>query len=194
MEYKVLGLCGQMASGKDYVYEYLRDDDPFRRVMRMGFADGVRRELVQEVLGALGINLGDSAGAGNWAKPYSAGQRWLMQQWGTDYRRAQDPDYWVKAGLAFIEEQAQPGDLWVVTDVRFANEVAAIEGLGHNGTTALVTAPVDVRAARLGITAYELRKRTEHASELMDFDATHTIYNNGNVTPRIGQALEAWIG
>lgn len=52
----------------------------------------------------------------------------MLQHYGTDYRRAQDPDYWVKRLMETLERE-QP-DMAFVTDVRFPNEVEAIHAAG----------------------------------------------------------------
>jgi len=56
--------------------------------------------------------------------------RLILQWWGTEYRRAQDPDYWTKAW----EKQVQKLDLdhlhVLVDDVRFANELDVISRNG----------------------------------------------------------------
>lgn len=51
----------------------------------------------------------------------------LLQWWGTEFRRAQDPDYWVKKLAASI-----PGNtnIALVSDVRFVNEADYITGAG----------------------------------------------------------------
>ena len=55
------------------------------------------------------------------SKDYPFGkQRALTQWWGTEYRRAQDPDYWVKR-LAERIEREQP-KFAVISDLRFFNE------------------------------------------------------------------------
>ena len=48
--------------------------------------------------------------------------------WGTHFRRAQDPDYWVKK----LEKTIDAGvyDLPIITDVRYKNEVEWIQGRG----------------------------------------------------------------
>ena len=57
--------------------------------------------------------------------------RQILQWWG-DYRRAQDPDYFVEAlSTAFWYTQA--GDVhgeYIITDVRFPNEAAMVRQLG----------------------------------------------------------------
>ena len=53
--------------------------------------------------------------------------RALMQWWGTEFRRAQDENYWVTQTLAVASKE--PG-LWVISDCRFPNEAAAIRAAG----------------------------------------------------------------
>lgn len=65
----------------------------------------------------------------DWVKLDEHGKpRTLLQWWGTDYRRAQDPNYWVKR-LKETLEREQP-DVALVTDVRFVNEAEAIHQAG----------------------------------------------------------------
>ena len=48
----------------------------------------------------------------------------LLQWWGTEYRRKQDNQYWVKRWRASINPQA---DIVITTDMRFRNEAAAVK-------------------------------------------------------------------
>lgn len=52
--------------------------------------------------------------------------RVLLQYWGTELRRSQDPDYWVKQLIRSCEF---PGD-FVITDGRFVNELDACKNIG----------------------------------------------------------------
>jgi len=57
--------------------------------------------------------------------------RFIMQRWGTEYRRAQDGDYWVKLVVRWAGCMRGAG--WhqlAITDVRFRNEMAAVRSLG----------------------------------------------------------------
>jgi hypothetical protein len=54
--------------------------------------------------------------------------RSLLQWWGTDYRRAKDPDYWVKRLKKTLEDHKP--DVALITDVRFMNEVEYIRAAG----------------------------------------------------------------
>lgn len=52
--------------------------------------------------------------------------RQLLQLWGTEYRRKQDPDYWVKR----LEKKLRGLERVVIDDVRFPNEVEMVQRLG----------------------------------------------------------------
>ena len=192
---KILGLAGQQGAGKDYTFEWMRDwGAPSGFIVaRAAFADGVRREVAVEVVEALGIKVGDSDGMGTWRKPYTPGQRFLLQQYGTEFRRAQDKDYWVAAGIGYMMSATIQPDLWVVTDMRFENEALAIEAAG--GVTAEVTADPEVRGRRLGITAEEVAEQTKHASEVIDFTTDYTIgCGQDGHAPYFPSALWKWLG
>jgi hypothetical protein len=78
-------------------------------------------------------------------------QRTLLQWWGTEYRRAQDPFYWVKQMKQVLEiEQPQ---IALISDVRFQNEFLWIKSNG--GFT--------VRVDREGFQS--LSTNSSHASE-----------------------------
>ena len=52
--------------------------------------------------------------------------RQILQWWGTEYRRAQQPSYWVQRLQARLQERLDEGfSHCVITDVRFADEAAA---------------------------------------------------------------------
>lgn len=163
---KLLGLCGHAGAGKDYVYAWLKE----RRTeptFRVAFADGVRDEVTKL--------LGLADPGKTFTKPYSKEVRFVLQQWGTDLRRAEDADYWVKYGLGVSSEiemeYAGEPVLIVFTDVRFENEAAAIRENG--GRVLEVQASEKVRTRRLGGV-----KPPDHASEVMDFEVDGWVLNN----------------
>lgn len=63
-----------------------------------------------------------------WVKVESGKPRTFLQWWGTDYRRAQDPDYWVKR-LQETLDRDNP-EVALITDVRFTNEADTIHKMG----------------------------------------------------------------
>lgn len=56
--------------------------------------------------------------------------RKLLQLWGTEIRRTQDPEYWTKKALTQVIYSLSQGKSVYLTDVRFPNEVAAIQAIG----------------------------------------------------------------
>lgn len=53
--------------------------------------------------------------------------RVLLQWYGTEFRRKQDPDYWVKKTNKDINELCQLYDIIIINDVRFPNEYGLIK-------------------------------------------------------------------
>ena len=121
-------------------------------VQRTAFANPLRAEVNEWLLSPAGKFWVSSGGRGaytdpflpDWVVPdpnpeYSAQtpngkHAKLLQWWGTEYRRNQDPQYWVKKWEASINPQA---DVVLVTDMRFLNEAWAVKDAG--GFTVNVT-------------------------------------------------------
>jgi hypothetical protein len=176
-----IGLTGKMGAGKDYSFSTLNQMLPPRitntrgevwvraQVARCSFADGLRKEI-QETLQAEIPAL--------WSKPYPEEIRRLLQWWGTDLRRAEDPNYWVEKGIQAardllqvpVMEDAVP----VFTDVRFPNEAEAIRAEG--GLIVRVWAPEGVRRRRLG------EDPPQHASEtaLDGYEVDYVVRSYGS--------------
>jgi hypothetical protein len=161
-----------------------------QRFDRVSFADQLRQELDAFLLP-------QNAGL-FWEKPYSPEIRALLQWWGTDLRRAVDPNYWVKQ--AEIQAQQMEWTWPVFTDVRFPNEAQMI--IENGGFIVRVMAPAEVRETRLG----ELPP--EHASETaldefpVDMHVTSTEENKtylGQVARVVAEAtfentdFESWM-
>lgn len=128
----IIGLAGHMGSGKDAAGKILSGYG-FRRI---ALGDAVRHEAEESIrAGALPAALphyirtivADMPPEEVWKKPTSDRCRRLLQWWGTEYRRSQDPLYWVRAVQRTIESI---GGNWVVTDVRFPNEIEVIHEMG----------------------------------------------------------------
>lgn len=65
--------------------------------------------------------------------------RRILQWWGTEYRRAQDPDYWTKAWGRKIEQLDLSRVHVLVDDVRFMNELEVIRA--HGGRIVKIERP-----------------------------------------------------
>ncbi len=136
----LLGMSGKKQSGKDTCAEMIRDhlhDSPKHLYVRLAFADALYEEVAEFLImqdRQDGINkfcaLTPNAIASKVCdiKANKPDYRLLLQWWGTDYRRKQDADYWIKRWLDKF--RALPDNSFVVVpDVRFTNEFETIKKL-----------------------------------------------------------------
>lgn len=65
--------------------------------------------------------------------------RRILQWWGTEYRRNEDPDYWTKAWSRKIEQFDLGRTHVLIDDVRFMNELNAIKA--HGGLIVKIVRP-----------------------------------------------------
>ena len=116
-----IGLCGYMRSGKDTIADYLIVNCLYTR---RGFAHALKEEVARGV----GCSVKDLD-----MEPLRSQIRPVLQVWGTDFRRAQDPDYWVKQAAKQIElwrDDASYRRPMVFNDVRFHNEIDMLREKG----------------------------------------------------------------
>ena len=177
---RIIGLTGRAGAGKDFVCGALAGmagirmdgQNPKLGVLRMSFADTLRFEI-EDIL-----NGGDELPV-LWKKPYADEVRRLLQWWGTDLRRKDDPDYWVKRTMERLEKtQILPAftdAIPVFTDVRFPNEANAIRAKG--GLIVRVLAPIETREKRLGTLPPEHASETAMDDYYADMHITSTEEN-----------------
>ena len=65
--------------------------------------------------------------------------RRILQWWGTEYRRNQDPDYWTKAWSRKVEQFDLENTHVLIDDVRFMNELSTIKS--HGGLIVKIERP-----------------------------------------------------
>lgn len=165
---RLIGLAGRMGSGKDTVAAMLAPHG----YERFAFADALRDE-VAEALRADGYPMPDClSGAAReawhmatvaevYAKPTTPRMRALLQQWGTEYRRGQDPDYWTE----IMRERLSTVAAAAISDVRFADEAELVRELG--GKVWLIERPSC--------------QTNGHASESLAFAVDRIIDNSGDI-------------
>lgn len=95
--------------------------------------------------------------------------RRILQWWGTEYRRAQDPDYWTKAWGRKIEQFDLTRMHVLVDDVRFMNELSVIRE--HSGLI--------VKIERPGFEGANNHSSETSLDAYRDWD--HVIVNDGSL-------------
>jgi len=194
---RIIGITGRAWSGKDSVATALQAARP--GIGRAAFADALKAEAAA----AFGVDVRlfsdrdakeqptPSLAAARCSDPgfakYLGSLAWfnelrprvIMQQWG-DWRRAADPDYWVKMLAITVDAARDLGfQAFVVTDVRYPNELHWLREAG--GTLWRVQRP-------------GLKPLSGHSSEwaLQDSAADLTLVNDGDLDALARRAVEAF--
>jgi chloramphenicol 3-O-phosphotransferase len=165
----LLACSGKLVAGKDTippaVYQAL--DRPMGNVVHLYYAAAVKDDLDvmlealrddrDDDLGRFGIDrakaehLADllldelAADPAVTARTRTPGIRAALQFFGTDVRRAQDDDYWVKRALAPAVVAVSEGRDVYFSDIRFPNEVLGAQRLGFHVVRLEVTAETQRR-------------------------------------------------
>lgn len=103
----------------------------------------------------------------------------LLQWWGTDFRRKQDPNYWVKRLRKTLNDHRP--DVALITDVRFRNEADLIHELG--GTL--------VEVERIGVPDVDVQEHRSE-SELDGYTGWDFIIRAADVNELRRLAVEVW--
>lgn len=120
------------------------------------------------------------------AHQHDNGLRSALQYWGTDVRRAQNPDYWAEATRKTIMGALTGTDaIIIITDLRFPNEAAVVKQCGGLLVRLDVSPGTQYERLRLrdGITHIDVSKQA-HASEtaLDDYDGFDIRVDTDTVT------------
>jgi hypothetical protein len=183
----LVGFSGRAGAGKDTCAELLVRNG-FRAV---AFADALRQEVAESW--RIDSRMLTDRSTKEWAIPALAvancseptfiiamellghdlqaprSARWILQRWGTEYRRAVDSGYWVARGLQRIGRLRASGCHRIcITDVRFANEAETVQSLGGEV----------VQVARPDLPALEV-EAASHASE-QALKCSAVVHNDGD--------------
>lgn len=99
------------------------------------------------------------------SRSHSAAAVTALQVYGTQYKRAKDPDHWVKKAVKAVEEAMSAGVTPYFTDARFPNEVDALKELGGAAVRLNVSAEGQERRLLLRDGRAPNREELEHVSE-----------------------------
>lgn len=174
----LIGITGFAGAGKDTVGRILTESG----FKRFAFADALRDEVaaalgagdypMPALLSRLAVEAFCLAPVDEvHAKPTTIRMRALLQEWGTEFRRAQDPDYWSR----LVTEKMAGEVRACITDVRFPDEAEFVRARG--GVVWRVNRPGYGPSA--------------HASERLSFDADYAIDNSGDMDHLRGEVAKA---
>lgn len=181
-----IALLGPPGSGKSFVAEAWGSS--------VGFADGVKEEVAWAVASVTYMHFGDDRVRMEAEKLFillmtddRVKQRYraLLQVWGTEFRRAQDPDYWVKKFRERYEGQLKKYATAVV-DCRFPNEYEYLKQRRFKFVKLDVDGPYVKK-----LTAAQAAHESEAHWPLFDFDV-HVSHREG--ADKMIEAIETALG
>lgn len=190
---KSISFSGKMASGKDSYGKLFKRAHP--EAIHLSFGKALKNELYEFLKGdfkkpsdmddKVYERLKEIRGK---IKPgvRSVYLREALQLYGTDYRRKNDSDYWVRVLKKEIEEN--PDKVFYVTDARFVNEINMLKDLGFN----LVRLDVDVKdqinrinkrdGIKVNISSFDHKSE----NDFLNFDNFDLIINTSKIPLRDG--------
>ena len=164
----LIGICGKAGAGKDTIGDHLIEEYGFERI---ALADPIKR-IVKDVFVLDDHTVYDRVAR---EQPLKDWPDWtvrkLLQYIGTElFRDNIDDAIWVKS--LWLHVQSNPDKNYVVTDIRFPNELEFFE---ENGNVNFVSMKVvrDGQDGNVGLSGHE--------SEKYDLEAQHTLYNDSEI-------------
>jgi len=130
----IIGFGHKARQGKNTAALALLEASPIDSGGRLcAFAGALRAEVRKAIIlyGSASTLIKEWKRAGvmpEWITPEVGKQRSLYQWWGTDFRRAQDANYWIKKFDAAVKNSGI--EMPLVTDVRFPNEAEYVRSNG----------------------------------------------------------------
>ena len=191
---RLIGLSGMAGSGKDTVCEHLVKT--YSNTKRIALGDMLRQELMDtygipyekmyertkdhELSPVKWWSYGETICSryGKWVgESCFMTYRELMQIHGTDYRRNQDPNYWLNKWKAVVNREP-PDTCIVCPDIRFNNELNVIMESGCmlyiNSSIEPLTAP-HPSEIKLSKWHYEIQGKGRHPVHMMCTEAEHCV-------------------
>ena len=111
--------------------------------------------------------------------------RLVLQYWGTDVRRAQDNNYWVKKTLASTLHQLAKNKSVQITDNRFPNELDAALGAGAYAVRLEVSPEVQAKRimARDGVEVTQEARNHDSETAMDNYEFFDVYLNTDDKTP-----------
>ena len=130
---KLLAFTGKMGSGKTTACDYLVSQGGYVKVnFKNALVEEMKERLsdtLEEMADAYSL-MGEMFDVDTLFQKKPPLMRALMQNYGTEVRRRDDPDYWTKQYRKRVEEAFAQGYNVVTDDCRFLNEAQTVKSLG----------------------------------------------------------------
>lgn len=181
----VIGLGYQKRSGKDTCAQMILELAKQAGIpaSRRALADALKEECAAYLSPIMGIPYEEILRQMHGTTEEKARWRLILQWWGTEFRREQDPDYWIKLLRNWIETNCKDlNHIVVIPDVRFINEVDMCKSY-----------PVGfaINVIRPGLESSDTHKSE---TELADYQGwSGIIVNDGDLTDLEAKVKEAFI-
>jgi hypothetical protein len=132
---KIIGFSGKMSAGKDTARNFLLLELKYRNIYSVNFADALKQMVIDLfVPSEWNLSVLDLALDENKQKVLPSGRtiREVLQWFGTEVCRSEDEACWINVYKKVVKKifDHNPASLVITTDVRFKNELQAIQELG----------------------------------------------------------------
>lgn len=171
----VITVSGQINSGKDSLYEIVKESFPDIEVNRYAFGDALKVEAAKAMSQYANMPVKDII-----AEMHDRNKktRWrlLLQWWGTELRRFQEDNYWVRQVSEKIYEKLyNRSSINIITDARFSNELSITKNF-NSILSGIVSSSIYIKRPETDVDL-----DTAHASEssVKPEDCDIIIENNG---------------
>lgn len=168
----IVGVCGSKQHGKDTVAEMLMHEATDHKLwpVRRAMADPLKEEIANFLAPVMNIPAPELLRQMETTDEKER-FRLIMQWWGSEFRRVDDPYYWVKKMVEWLDHYTRAKDnvLVVIPDVRFKNELQLVQAQG--GELIKVVRP-----------GFESEDNHSSEQEWQSFkDWNHVIINDGTL-------------
>lgn len=124
----IIGLSGKSGCGKDYIY---------KNIIRSHYDNAVLKKVATPLKGVVGMildiapeTIGERSFKESTLSDYNMTGREFIQRVGYAMREKVDRDVWINAAFANCRQMLDIGLMPVFTDIRYPNEVEAIDRMG----------------------------------------------------------------
>jgi len=166
---RLIGLTGKAGSGKDTAAGFIRN------YLGAGCMTIAFAKPIKDALAAMGFpEPTDRSAKEAKVKGFDFTWRQLAQTLGTEWGRQQDSDLWLKLAMQKVDHYRKSMD-FVLTDVRFENEAAAIRNRGGEiwhitGRQGVLVGCTGAHTSESGVMLHQNDKVIDNRGSMLDLE------------------------